>query len=129
MQRTLLILLGLAVIAFTFTRKRSQPLRGSQKLFGVIAVVCTVLILLQPEFLALGLLGDTAFFEMLVLALSLQMYTYAVQSTRVFVAVLCKSLHWLGIPSPGFSYLLAVLTIGIAGGISTLQKFANRIFS
>ncbi len=84
MQTTRLILFGLALLAFGLTRTRSQPLRGWQKLFGVIAVVFATLMLLQPEFLALGLLGDTAFFDLLVLALGLQMHSFfscAVRST------------------------------------------------
>ncbi len=129
MKTTSLILLGLAMIAFTFTRTRPRHLKGSQKFFAAVSVVCAVLILLQPEFLALGLLGDTTFFDILVLALSLQMHSYAVQVIRMFVAVLSSSVRWLGIPSPGFSYILAVLTLGIAGGISALQRAANRILS
>lgn len=70
------MLFALAIVAVAFTRARSQPLLGWQKLFGAIAVVSVILILLQPEFLALGLFSDTAFFDMLVLAMSLQMHMW-----------------------------------------------------
>ncbi len=117
-----ILLVGLALIAFVLSRRRSQHLQGAQKLFGVIAVISTVLILLQPELLALGLLGDTTFFDMLVLALTLQMHTYAVQMTRMVVSVLSRTARWLGLPSPGFSYMLAVLRLGMAGGVSPLRR-------
>ncbi len=109
------------MIALSFTRARSQHLKGSQKLFGVIAVVCGVLILLQPEFFALGLFGDTAFFDILVLALTLQMHSYALQAIHMFVTALSRCVRWLGIPSPGLSYIVAVLTGSIAGGIAMIR--------
>jgi hypothetical protein len=40
----------------------SQQLKGWQKLFGLVGVILAVLIIINPELLALGLLGDTAFF-------------------------------------------------------------------
>jgi hypothetical protein len=39
----------------------------------VIAVFLVLLMAMNPEFLALGFLGDAAFFDIMVLALSLQM--------------------------------------------------------
>jgi hypothetical protein len=58
---------------------------GSQKIFGVVAFVLALLILLNPEFLALGILGDTAFFDLLVLAIGIQMHTYIMIAGRWFV--------------------------------------------
>ena len=45
-----------------------------QKTFGVAGLVLAVFIVMNPEFLAFGFLGDAAFFDALVLALSLQLH-------------------------------------------------------
>ncbi|MGZ4963765.1 MAG: hypothetical protein ACXWC8_14510, partial [Limisphaerales bacterium] len=72
------------VIAFACFRLRERKgfgwfhqLTGWQKVFGVLAMVAAVVILLNPEFICLGLLGDTAFFDLLVLGLSLQLHGLA----------------------------------------------------
>lgn len=50
-----------------------KHLTGSQKVWGLGAVILAMFIMLNPELLVLGLLGDAAFFDLLVLALSLQL--------------------------------------------------------
>jgi uncharacterized membrane protein YkgB len=84
MQKVTLILFALSILAYASTRSLNktkpswfQHLKGWQKIFGTLAVVLTLLIILNPEFLALGLVGDTAFFDLLILALSLQMHASA----------------------------------------------------
>ena len=59
-----IILLGMAMLLCASTRpagksrpSRFQHLKGWEKLFGILAVVMTLLIILNPEFLALGLVG------------------------------------------------------------------------
>lgn len=125
MQTTPVILIGIAIIAYAFPPApgRQQPawfqhLIGWQKLFGAVAVVLTLLIILNPEFLALGLLGDTAFFDMLVLAMGLQMHTLAVQTCRWCVALLKRGVPRVWIPSPALSYLLTVSALAIASAAS-----------
>jgi hypothetical protein len=136
MQKITIILLGLALLACASTRSpdrtrrsRFQHLKGWQKLFGVLAVILTLLIILNPEFLALGLIGDTAFFDILVFALSLQMHGLATRAFHRCVEVLSSRVRWLGIPSPGLRYLLAVLTPAIAGALITFQKAVHRLLS
>ena len=136
MKNTTIILLGLAMFAYASTRStdktkptRFQQFQGWQKIFGVVAVILTLLIVLNPEFLALGLLGDTAFFDMLVLALSLQLHTYATHAWRRFATVVTRGVRWAGIPSPGLCYLLAVSTLAIASAVSAFQKAVHRIVS
>src|SRR5205809_7834058 len=97
MKNTIIILLGLAMLVYASSRStaktkptRFQGFQGWQKIFGVVAVILTLLIVLNPEFLALGLLGDTAFFDMLVLALSLQLHTYATGAWNRFATVVTK---------------------------------------
>src|SRR5262245_45751792 len=74
------ILFGLAILAYELTRvldrikpAGSQPLKWWQKLAGGVAVILAVLIVINPEFLALGFLGDAAFFDALVLLFSLRL--------------------------------------------------------
>ncbi len=136
MHKITIILLGLAVLAYASTRSpdktkpsRFQHLKGWQKVFGVLAVVVALLIILNPEFLALGLIGDTAFFDILVLALSLQMRVFALRAFRSCVDVLSRGVRRLGIPSPGLSYLLSVLTLAVGSLASTFQKAVHRILS
>jgi hypothetical protein len=104
MRKPITILLGLALLAYAGVRLRNktkpawfQQLQGWQKLFGGLAVILTLLIVLNPEFLALGLLGDTAFFDMLVLVLGLQLHLYATRAVYGFRIVLSRSLRWLAV--------------------------------
>jgi hypothetical protein len=96
---------------------------------GVVAAILALLILLNPEFLALGFLGDAAFFDMLVLAMSLQMHTFAAGAFRACVKALSKGTRWLGVPSPGLSYLLTVTTLCIGSAVSAFQKAVQRFLS
>lgn len=107
----------------------SQHLKGWQKVFGLVAFVSVLLIMINPELLALGLLGDTAFFDMLVLALSLQMVTFVTLAWQRSVAVLTRGVRHLGIPSPGLRYLLAVAALFIGSAVSSIQKVVHRFSS
>src|SRR5436190_4044037 len=134
MQKVTFILLGLAMLAYASTRSpakinlsRFQHLKGWQKVFGVLALFLAVLIILNPEFLALGLMGDTAFFDMLVLALSLQLHVFVTRAYHRCVEVLSKGVRWLGFPSPGLCYVLAVLTLVMASAVTAFQKAVQRI--
>jgi hypothetical protein len=136
MQRTTIILLCLAIVAFAYVRdrKRNKPawfqhLTGWQKLFGLIAFILALLIIINPEFLAIGLLGDATFFDMLVLALSLQMLVYVKWAWHSLRTACKKCLRWTGIPSPGLRYLLTVSALAIGTAISSIQKVMHRIFS
>lgn len=136
MKTQFVILLGLGVVlACVMTRPRNgvkpawaQQLKGWQKVFGVIALVATMLIILNPEFFALGLLGDTAFFDMFVLALSLQMHMFFVRACRACVVVLARAVRWVSIPSPRLSYLMAITALAM-GEVATLIRKACRIVS
>ena len=136
MKRTTIILFGLAMFVFASTRSSNktrttwfQQLRGWQKALGIVAAILTLLIVLNPEFLAVGLLGDAAFFDMMVLALSLQMHVFVAGGIRACVTVLSRGARWLGIPSPGLYYLLAVSTLAFGTAVSTIQKTVHRLLS
>jgi hypothetical protein len=137
METKFILLLGLAVVvacAINRAQGRSKPawshhLTGWQKVFGVVAVFLAFLVILNPEFLALGLLGDTAFFDLLVLSLGLQMHALAARAFRACTNALSKWFGWLEIPSPGLRYVIAVSTVVIASVASAFQKAVHRFFS
>ena len=136
MHNTIIILLALGVLFFAKTRSAAKPgpkssvkFRGWQKIFGVLAVVAALLILLNPEFLALGLLGDTAFFDLLVLALSLQMHGFVRRVWHESVTFVLGVARWLGTPSFGFRYLLFVSALFLTSAAARLQKLVERIVS
>jgi hypothetical protein len=97
-------------------------------LVGVIAGILAVFILLNPEFLALGILGDTAFFDLLVLLISLQLRTAAAQ-VWAFILAVCSRIKRSFLP-PRFSYMLVLSTFAAIGiAVSAMQKFIHRISS
>src|SRR5207302_10740399 len=115
MPKLTIIRLGLAMRGYASTRSPSKTrpsrfrhLKGWQKIFGAFALILALVILLSPEFLAVGLLGDAAFFDLLVFALSLQLHVFATRAFHVCFRLLCGGVKWLGIPSPGLRYLLAI---------------------
>lgn len=136
MKRGTLVLLGLAMFIIASIRSRNkagpswfQQLRGWQKLVGIVAAVLVLLFLLNPEFLFLGFIGDAAFFDMMVLALSLQMHTYVAGFFRACCKILSRGKRWLGIPSPGLAYLSAVSIAVIVGAASAVQRAVQRLIS
>jgi hypothetical protein len=136
-QTQLIILVGLAIVLACALKKASgrtkpawsQHLKGSEKVFGLIAFFSVVLIMINPEFLALGLLGDTAFFDMLVLALSLQMHMVVTQAWHRCATVLTRGVRWIGIPSLGLRYVLAVAALCIGSVVSFVQKVVHHLSS
>lgn len=135
MQKLIVILLSLALGAIALARLlRNKPalfqnLKGWQKLLGLIAIVMALIILLNPEFLALGLLGDTAFFDMLALALSVQMLVSVRWAWHHFSQGFVRTMRWFGIPSPGFRFLMVISAIALTNAVSALQKLVHRISS
>jgi hypothetical protein len=136
MRETIIILLCLAIFANAFVpgRERTRTarfghLKGWQKVFGLIAVILAVFILINPDFLALGLLGDATFFDVLVLALSFQMLVFVQESWRFLSTGLAKWLRWVGIPSPGMRLLWTLSMIVTGSVISSIQKIAHKILS
>jgi hypothetical protein len=124
----LLLSLGLAALAHRRLKRSNRQwfrnLKGWQKWLGLLAI----LVILNPEFLALGLLGDSAFFDMLALALSVQMLVSVRLVWHKLSIGFIRGLRWLGIPSPGFRFLMAVTTVALAAALSPLQKVTHRLF-
>ena len=131
-----IILLGLA--AFALARARSSDLagptwlrhlEGRQKILGGVAAVMAVLIFLNPELLALGLLEDAAFVDIVVLALSWQMHVVLSRVLRAPLDVLSRVERWLGIPSPGLACLLTFSAVAIGCAASELQRIVHRMLA
>ena len=136
MQSVTIIVLGLGMLAYAIKQSpqkakpsRFEHLKGWQKIFGWVAVALTLLMILNPEFFALGLFADTALFDMLVLALSLQMHVVVTGAFRSGIHGLLKGVRWLGIPSPGMCYLLTVVAPLVAGAASAFQRSGHRLLS
>jgi len=128
-QTTLTLLAGFAILAYALTKapKQRQPswsqhLSGSQKLFGVIALFLVLLMAMNPEFLALGIFGDAAFFDIMVLALSLQMHMIVKRVCRGYVTALARAIRWALIPGPGDLYMLDAFERGGAKAVSAFKK-------
>ena len=80
MQMTPIIIFGLTLFACALTLEPDkhkpawpQRLNAWQILIGIVAIIMAILIVMNPEFYALGILGDSAFFDLLVLAISCQL--------------------------------------------------------
>ena len=124
------------MLAYAFSRapERMKPawarhLHGWQKVFGIVALLMALLIILNPEFLALGLLGDISFFDVLVLVLSLQLQSFVVRAWHFIGDRLARTRRWLGIPSPGLRYELGVWAVMIGSAASAVQKIIHRLDS
>jgi hypothetical protein len=105
-----------------------RRLTWTQKLLGVLAVVVAVVIVSSPEFLALGLLGDTAFFDLLVLLLGLQFQMLGTQARCCLVSAFSRCRRW--IMTPNLSYLLVVMAFALLGTVySAIQKVLHRLSS
>src|SRR5581483_12166261 len=103
-MRQIIFIAALALLASAFNRrfqKKFEHLSGWQKMLGLVAIILAVLILFTPEFLALGLLGDASFFDVLVMALSLQMLGIIQFGWRRLRDAALKTVRRAGLPSPG----------------------------
>jgi hypothetical protein len=136
MQTIAFILLGLAALAYARVHPpklcqptRFPPFKGWQKLLGLAAIAIALLIVLNPEFLALGLLGDSTFFDLLVVALTLQMHELLRRLFSRSWQALARSLRWLGIPKPEWGHLLTILLPWVGKAAVSLQKTWHRLIS
>jgi hypothetical protein len=119
---------GLAQASGKFKPAHFRPLTGWQKLAGAVALIVALLIVLNPEFLALGLLGDTAFFDLLVLAITLQLQGLGTRAWRSVSATFSGIVHWLFAPRPTFAMFLLIFA-PVGNLVTSIQKLANRFLS
>jgi hypothetical protein len=79
-----------------------------QKIVAVAAILIALFILSNPEYLAFGLLGDSAFVDLLVLLLGIQLQFLGAQGRAWLAESLSRLIHWMITPRP--SYLLVLAT-------------------
>lgn len=103
-------------------RERFQQLQGWQKLLGFVALLAALLMIVNPEFLALGLVGDAAFFDALVLLLSLQLQALSGRAWQ-WVRSVSASLTRILLARLAFSAAVIVAAVApIGNAVSAIRK-------
>lgn len=133
MQPTLNILIILAILAYMRIRRANrlnaltfERLRWWQKLVAVVALLCVLLIAINPEFWALGLLGDTTFFDLFVVLLTIQFQMTLVWAWAWCGALLSRGLRWIITLRLWRSYLLVAWAVNVVLNGSFVVCFAVR---
>jgi hypothetical protein len=115
---TILLLIVLLTILAS-AQRAAQPVRkislfhqlkGSQRVFGMAAFMAAILIVLTPEFAALGLIGDAALFDALVVVLTVQLHTYFTQAWRGLGRV-ARQIALIAIPRNRMSHMYIALAL------------------
>lgn len=126
-------LIGLAIFVFALSKvpggfKSGGPsrLKWWQALAGLLAVAAAILIVLNPEFLALGILGDSVFFDLLVLCLSLQIQSLG---ARVWSWVATGFSRIIRVTSMRNGWLFWAVTSFFYATVAAIQKAVHRISS
>jgi hypothetical protein len=98
-------------------------------LFGVLAFILVVLVVINPEFLALGLVGDTAFFEAFVLLLGLQFQSVATRAWHFARTAFTSMMRAMG-PRLRLDFAMLLLIFApIADVLASIPKAIHRISS
>jgi hypothetical protein len=133
MQVSPTIIFGLALFVFVlaFLPDKYRPtwihrLTSWQVLIGLVAVIMATVIVMTPEFYALGILGDSAFFDLLVFAISFQLRGIGSLVWRYVVLGFSPILRFTAFRI--YATSAAVLFI-FAEVVSTAQKVVHRISS
>jgi hypothetical protein len=133
MQISPIIIYGLAlfIFALAFLPDKYRPswihrLTSWQVLIGLVAVIIATVIVMTPEFYALGILGDSAFFDLLVLAISFQLRGIGLWVWRYFVLGFTPIKRFVTFRI--YATSAAALFI-FAEIVSTVQKVAHRLLS
>ena len=128
-SKTLMVLFALAVFGYAMNRRpaqgtprRFQHLQGWQKLLGLIALLAAFLMLLNPEFLALGLVGDAAFFDVLVLLLSVQLHALCGRAWDYARRVFSTVARFLMLRLAFSAAAIAVAVAPIGNAMSAIRK-------
>lgn len=136
MHITPTLIIGLALFIWALNRVPekykpvlSQRLKSWRTVIALLAIIMALFIVLNPELYPLGILGDSAFFDLMVLGLSLQMQESATRVWRRLGILLARFFRYLNIPSPGLRYLLAVSSVAIGIVVSEIQKIMYRLSS
>ena len=82
--------------------------------------------MMNPEFYALGILGDSAFFDLLVLAITCQLHTLSSRICSHVVAGFCMVKRFLRFR---IFVTQTVMLLILADIVETIQKVIHRISS
>ena len=111
-------MLVLAIVAYAFVRLasrlpsvKSKQLKWWQKLAALVALLFVIMIAANPEFWALGLLSDTAFVDVFVLLMSIQLQMIVFWAWDRLGPFVFQGWRWLLTPSPRMSYLWAACIV------------------
>ena len=122
---------ALFVFALAFVPDKYKPawiyrLSWWQVLIGLVATVAAFLIIMNPEFLAWGILGDSAFFDLLVLAIGIQLQMIL---SRIGVCIVSGTKSTVLFVAMGIyaDWMLLMLTVSSVGYV--LQRAVHRILS
>ena len=131
MSPTIIFGLALFVFALSILPDKYRPtwihrLTSWQMLIGLVAVIVASVIVATPEFYALGILGDSAFFDLLVLAISFQLRGIGAWVWRYVVLGFTPIQRFVNWRIYATSTTLLFIFAGI---VSTVQKVVHRISS
>lgn len=105
-----------------------QDLKWWQRSVLLVAVIIALLIVVTPEFFALGLIGDTAFFDLLVLLTSLQLHCLGAQARSWLAGLVSRAMTW--VMTPRMSYLLVLSAWAAIGDlVGSIAAAWHRVFS
>jgi hypothetical protein len=122
-----LLLLALASVPDQYKPDWFSRLTWWQVLIGLIATFAAFVIIMSPEFYALGLLGDSTFFDLLALAIGLQLQIFLSRSTVYLAAAGAKIIRFLRRRYAVVSVLLALTAAGIFSVITAAVSRALRM--
>jgi hypothetical protein len=113
MQTKLTILLWAALLGYVINRGSDrlkavphQHRTWWQRPLVLLALLVALLIVSTPEFFALGLIGDSTFFDLLVLLISLEFQGFGGQARCWLAGLMSKVTAW--VMRPRMSYLLVL---------------------
>ena len=134
MTSSLLIVLGFALLAFGFLRVRgshaattTQFKGGHKVLTALVVIALSVLILLNPELVSLGFLGDAAFIDLLVVLIGVRFQALGAQVRSWLAAIFWPFVRWF--KSPRTVYVGVLFCIAFDNVISEIRDILHRISS
>lgn len=123
--------LSLLIVAWAFVPDKYRPqwmLRVSwwKMLIGLMATIGALLIVMNPELLALGILGDSTLFDLLVLAVGIQLQ---VVLSRMGARALMEGKTALRFIHRRYCLNCAVLAVAVCEIVASIQRVAHRFNS
>jgi hypothetical protein len=134
MTVSLLIAVGFTILACGLLARRGSHaatksrFKGGQKaVAAVVLVVLSLLVLLNPELVTLGFLGDAAFVDLLVVLIGVRFQAVGAQARTWLVAISSPFVRWF--KSPRMVYLGVLFCIAFENVISEVRDIFQRISS